>query len=174
MSSIQYKLSLCSGCWHFVFSHCAQTADILCSVTVLRLLTFCVQSPCSGCWHFVFSTPSHTISFFLQNASLCSCFPLTEHMLRFTVMLMPAIHVHFTPTDLAPADSQLRRYSPFLCTEQCCTYRSYWHSFWVGCADYSGVVQLVGRLVTWCAGRAADSDTVVTVRTGLNFGADLC
>lgn len=36
------------------------------------------------------------------------------------------------------------------------------------------VVQLVGRPVTWCAGRAADSDTVVTVRTGLNFGADLC
>jgi hypothetical protein len=36
------------------------------------------------------------------------------------------------------------------------------------------VVQLVGRPVTWCAGRAAYSDTVVTVRTGLNFGADLC
>jgi len=32
------------------------------------------------------------------------------------------------------------------------------------------VVQLVGRHVTWCAGRAADSDTVVTVKTG----ADLC
>lgn len=36
------------------------------------------------------------------------------------------------------------------------------------------VMQLVGRHVTWCAGRAADSDAVVTVRTGLNFGADLC
>jgi hypothetical protein len=42
------------------------------------------------------------------------------------------------------------------------------------CLQGQNVVCFVGVNVTWCAGRAADSNTVVTVRTGLNFGADLC
>jgi len=96
-------------------------------------------------------------------------------------MLMPysaTLFARFTARDPASANSQLRRYSPFLCTEQCCTCRCYWllgGLHWLqGQNVVCFVVHLVGRHVTWCAGRAADSDTVVTVRTGLNFGADLC
>ena len=53
-------------------------------------------------------------------------------MFRFAVMLMPysaTLFARFTARDLAPTNSQLRRSSPFLCTEQCCTYGCYWHTF---------------------------------------------
>ena len=87
-----------------------------------------------GCWHLVISTPSHTIGFSCR-MYLCvlvlhwrnTCFPLQWSWCHIWPLCSYA-----SPQETSRPLRQLRRYSPFLCTEQCCTYKCYWHTF--GCA----------------------------------------